>query len=225
MSTFFSVMQGRMSKVSLRTRPIDSSRSLKIVKYDSKQYLELGEGAFVNLGDPMVPSWMIREEANEHHFIEVLQALQMQKRSEVSIPVPETIEQNEEYEGTYRKDFRAPVNLIHVCTAFLNDDEQIEYDMDAEDEQWLCRSGLDLTPENFEYMIERMERKCGQKKLLTLNAVKHILRGFSTRDIIAVYDYWLEKRLHHPKPLIPMILQEERDGSTNDAYVAFRRRT
>lgn len=97
--------------------------------------------------------------------------------------------------------------------------------MDAEDEYWLSRSGLDLTPENFEYMIERMERNCGQKKWLTLDDVKHILSGFNMRDIIAVYDYWLEKRLRHPKPLIPMILQEKRDGSTNDAYVAFRRRT
>ncbi|VDO08775.1 unnamed protein product [Rodentolepis nana] len=214
-----------MSKVSFRTRQIDYNRTLSIIRYDSQQYQELGEGAFVSRGVPTVPSGMEREEENEHHFIEVLQAMQRQKTSEVSIPVPEIIEMNEEYESTYTADFAIPDNLIHVCTAFLNDDEQIEYDMDAEDERWLSRSGLDLTPSGFEYMIERMERNCSQKKWLTLDDVKHILQDFSMRDIIAVYDYWLEKRLRHPKPLIPMILQEKKDGSTNDAYVAFRRRT
>lgn len=214
-----------MSKVSFRTRQIDYNRTLPIIRYDSQQYQELGEGAFVSRGVPTIPSGMEREEENEHHFIEVLQAMQRQKTSEVSIPVPEIIEMNEEYESMYPENFAVPDNLIHVCTAFLNDDEQIEYDMDAEDERWLSRSGLDLTPSSFEYMIERMERNCGQKKWLTLDDVKHILQDFSMRDIIAVYDYWLEKRLRHPKPLIPTILQEKKDGNTNDAYVAFRRRT
>ncbi|VUZ45950.1 unnamed protein product [Hymenolepis diminuta] len=214
-----------MSKVSFRTRQIDYNRTLPIIRYDSQQYQELGEGAFVSRGVPTVPSGMEREEENEHHFIEVLQAMQRQKKPEVSIPVPEIIEQNEEYESTYSEDFVVPDTLIHVCTAFLNDDEQIEYDMDADDERWLSRSGLDLTPANFEYMIEKMERNCGQKKWLTLDDVKHILQEFTMRDIIAVYDYWLEKRLRHPKPLIPVILQEKKDGNTNDAYIAFRRRT
>lgn len=54
----------RMSKVSFRTRQIDFNRSLQIVKYDSEQYRELGEGAFVNRGAPTVPSGMEREEEN-----------------------------------------------------------------------------------------------------------------------------------------------------------------
>lgn len=53
-----------MSKVSFRTRQIDYNRTLPIIRYDSQQYQELGEGAFVSRGVPTVPSGMEREEEN-----------------------------------------------------------------------------------------------------------------------------------------------------------------
>lgn len=42
-----------------------------------------------------------------------------------------------------------------------------------------------------------------------------------------VYEYWIKKRKNCRGPsLIPAVKQEKRDGSsTNDPYVAFRRRT
>ena len=43
---------------------------------------------------------------------------------------------------------------------------------------------------------------------------------------IAVYDYWLNKRLRLQHSLIYQVKTEKRDGSTtNNPYVAFRRRT
>ena len=43
---------------------------------------------------------------------------------------------------------------------------------------------------------------------------------------IAVYDYWLNKRLLREHALIPSVKSEKRDGTSDrDPYVAFRRRT
>ncbi|VDM31292.1 unnamed protein product [Hydatigera taeniaeformis] len=213
-----------MSKVSFRTRQIDFNRSLPVVRYDSELFFELGEGAFVNRGAPTVPSGMEREEENEHHFIEVLQALQMQKNADVSIPVPEIIDKSEEYEKIYSATFSLPRNLIHIRTIALEDEESVEYDMDSDDEEWLRRSGLNLSPEGFECMIDRLERGCGHD-VMNLEEAQLLLSGDQT-TIIAVYDYWINKRVQCRQPLILSVRQEKRDGgSNNDPYVAFRRRT
>ncbi|KAL5112486.1 hypothetical protein TcWFU_007306 [Taenia crassiceps] len=213
-----------MSKVSFRTRQIDFNRSLPIVRYDSDLFFELGEGAFVNRGAPTVPSGMEREEENEQHLIEVLQALQMQKNADVSIPVPEIIDKSEEYEKTYSATFSLPRNLIHIRTIALEDEESVEYDMDSDDEEWLRRSGLNLSPEGFECMIDRLERGCGHD-VMNLEDAQLLLSGDQT-TIIAVYDYWINKRVQCRQPLILSVRQEKRDGgSNNDPYVAFRRRT
>ena len=43
---------------------------------------------------------------------------------------------------------------------------------------------------------------------------------------IAIYDYWLNKRLKKERALIPTVKSEKRDGTSDrDPYVAFRRRT
>lgn len=44
--------------------------------------------------------------------------------------------------------------------------------------------------------------------------------------VIAVYDYWLAKRLRLGRALIPAVKHERRDGtSSNSPYLAFRKRT
>uniref|UniRef100_A0A5K3ERW4 Enhancer of polycomb-like protein n=1 Tax=Mesocestoides corti TaxID=53468 RepID=A0A5K3ERW4_MESCO len=213
-----------MSKVSFRTRQIDFNRSLSIVRYDSDLFCELGEGAFVNRGTPTVPSGMEREEENEHHFLEVLQALQLQKNTDVSIPVPEIIDKSEAYEKVYSANFSLPKNLIHIRTIALEDDEPVEYDMDSDDEDWLRRSDLNLSPEKFEKMIDRLERGCGQR-VMNLEEARLLLNDDPSL-VIAVYDYWLNKRVQCRQPLLLSVRQEKRDGgSNNDPYVAFRRRT
>ena len=44
--------------------------------------------------------------------------------------------------------------------------------------------------------------------------------------VIAVYDYWLAKRLRLGRALIPAVRHERRDGtSSSNPYLAFRKRT
>lgn len=213
-----------MSKVSFRTRQIDFNRPLPIVKYGSDMFFELGEGTFVGRGVPQVPSGMEREEENEHHFLEVIQALQLQKPSDVSIPVPEIIDRSEEYEKIYTTSFSPPKHLIHIRTIALAEEEPVEYDMDTDDEDWLHRSDLNLSPEKFESMMDRLERGCGQR-VMNLEEARLLLKDDPSL-VIAVYDYWLNKRIQCRQPLLLSVRQEKRDaGSNNDPYVAFRRRT
>ncbi|XP_076093763.1 enhancer of polycomb homolog 1-like isoform X2 [Mytilus galloprovincialis] len=62
-------------------------------------------------------------------------------------------------------------------------------------------------------------------RVVTLQEAKLLLKEDDDL-IIAVYDYWLNKRLRLAHPLILQVKTEKRDGSTtNNPYVAFRRRT
>ena len=72
--------------------------------------------------------------------------------------------------------------------------------------------------------MERLEKSSGQH-VVTLKEAKLLLKEDDDL-IVAVYDYWLNKRLKTQQPLIPVVKCERRDGSTgNNPYVAFRRRT
>jgi enhancer of polycomb-like protein len=71
-----------------------------------------------------------------------------------------------------------------------------DYDMDSGDEQWLSSQAkrLDLPALKFEQMMDRLEKSSGQT-VTTLNEAKSLLN--EDDDIsIAVYDYWLNKRLN-----------------------------
>ncbi|VDP88387.1 unnamed protein product [Schistosoma mattheei] len=159
-----------MSKVSFRARQIDFNKPLPILKHGSELFLEISENALVNRGVPQIPSGMEKEEENvikfrllcsntmyEHHFLEVIQALQLRTDSDVKIPVPEIIDKENDYKRVYPDSFSLPKQLLHIRK------EPIEYDMDSEDEEWFQKSDLGITPEKFESMIDRLERGCGQK--------------------------------------------------------------
>ncbi|KAK2144972.1 hypothetical protein LSH36_714g00018 [Paralvinella palmiformis] len=109
------------------------------------------------------------------------------------------------------------------------DQEIPDYDMDSEDETWLNKQSknfknLSLTPLKFENMMDRLEKGSGQT-VVTLHEAKALLKEDDDLTI-AVYDYWLNKRLRLEHALIPQVKTEKRDGSTtNNPYVAFRRRT
>lgn len=70
-----------------------------------------------------------------------------------------------------------------------------DYDMDSDDERWLHSQTqkLDLSPLKFEEMMDRLEKSSGQT-VVTLNEAKALLKDDDDL-IIAVYDYWLNKRL------------------------------
>ncbi|GCB69182.1 hypothetical protein scyTo_0013932, partial [Scyliorhinus torazame] len=110
---------------------------------------------------------------------------------------------------------------------FSLDAEQPDYDMDSDDEAFVnkLRKKMDITPLQFEEMIDRLEKGSGQQ-LVTLQEAKLLLK--EDDDLIwEVYEYWIRKRKNcRGCSLIPTVKQEKRDGSsTNDPYVAFRRRT
>lgn len=70
-----------------------------------------------------------------------------------------------------------------------------DYDMDSEDERWLESQAkkLELTPLKFEEMMDQLEKSSGQT-VVTLNEAKALLKEDDDL-IIAVFDYWLNKRL------------------------------
>lgn len=70
-----------------------------------------------------------------------------------------------------------------------------DYDMDSADETWVNSQlrRLDLTPFKFEQMMDRLEKSSGQT-VVTLNEAKALLKQ-DDEVSIAVYDYWLNKRL------------------------------
>lgn len=70
-----------------------------------------------------------------------------------------------------------------------------DYDMDSEDEKWVAlqSSKVELTPLQFEEMMDRLEKSSGQT-VVTLNEAKALLKEDDDL-IIAVFDYWLNKRL------------------------------
>ncbi|CAH8292985.1 unnamed protein product [Schistosoma turkestanicum] len=213
-----------MSKVSFRARQIDFNKPLPILKHGSELFLEISENALVNRGVPQIPSGMEKEEENEHHFLEVIQALQLRTDSDVKIPVPEIIDKENDYKRVYPDGFSLPKQLLHIRTIVFSEEEPVEYDMDSEDEEWFQKSDLGITPEKFESMIDRLERGCGQK-VMNLEEAKYLLQDHPSL-VIAVYDYWLNKRVQSRQPLIYAVRQERRDGGSNtDPYVAFRRRS
>lgn len=75
------------------------------------------------------------------------------------------------------------------------DQEIPDYDMDSEDECWLNEQAkkMEITPIKFEEMLDRLEKGSGQQ-VVTLREAKLLLKEDDDL-IIAVYDYWLNKRL------------------------------
>lgn len=75
------------------------------------------------------------------------------------------------------------------------DQEIPDYDMDSEDESWLNEQAkkMEITPLKFEEMLDRLEKGSGQQ-VVTLREAKCLLKEDDDL-IIAVYDYWLNKRL------------------------------
>ncbi|XP_067398713.1 enhancer of polycomb homolog 1 isoform X3 [Emydura macquarii macquarii] len=142
------------------------------------------------------------------------------------IPVPEAESNIAYYESIYPGEFKMPKQLIHI-QPFSLDAEQPDYDLDSEDEAFVnkLKKRMDISPLQFEEMIDRLEKGSGQQPV-SLQEAKLLLKE-DDELIREVYEYWIKKRKNCRGPsLIPAVKQEKRDGSsTNDPYVAFRRRT
>ncbi|XP_076837540.1 enhancer of polycomb homolog 1b isoform X2 [Brachyhypopomus gauderio] len=215
-----------MSKLSFRARALDASKPLPVFRCEDLP--DLHEYASINRAVPQMPTGMEKEEESEHHLQRAISAQQVygEKRDNMVIPVPEAESNISYYESLYPGDFKMPKQLIHL-QPFSLDTEQPDYDLDVDDEAFITklRKKMDLGALQFEEMIDRLEKGSGQQ-LVTLQEAKLLLKE-DDELIREVFEYWSKKRkLCVSGSLIPTVKQERRDGSsTNDPYVAFRRRT
>ncbi|XP_005994722.1 enhancer of polycomb homolog 1 isoform X2 [Latimeria chalumnae] len=215
-----------MSKLSFRARALDASKPLPVFRCEDLP--DLHEYASINRAVPQMPTGMEKEEESEHHLQRAISAQQVygEKRDNMVIPVPEAESNIAYYESVYPGEFKMPKQLIHI-QPFNLDAEQPDYDMDTEDEAFVnkLKKKMDISPLQFEEMIDRLEKGSGQQPV-NLQEAKLLLKE-DDELIREVYEYWIKKRKNcRGTSLIPVVKQEKRDGSsTNDPYVAFRRRT
>ncbi|XP_017578751.1 enhancer of polycomb homolog 1b isoform X1 [Pygocentrus nattereri] len=215
-----------MSKLSFRARALDASKPLPVFRCEDLP--DLHEYASINRAVPQMPTGMEKEEESEHHLQRAISAQQVygEKRDNMVIPVPEAESNITYYDSLYAGDFKMPKQLIHI-QPFNLDTEQPDYDLDSDDEMFVTklRKKLEVGALQFEEMIDRLEKGSGQQ-LVTLQEAKLLLKE-DDELIREVFEYWSKKRKScQSGSLIPTVKQEKRDGSsTNDPYVAFRRRT
>ncbi|XP_059173938.1 enhancer of polycomb homolog 1-like [Physella acuta] len=213
-----------MSKVSFRARALDASKPMPV--YKAYEIPDMKDFAQINRSVPQMPTGMEKEEETEHHLQRALSAQQVYGSSEaLVIPIPEVQDISERFHLLYPDTYKATKQYIHI-QAFNMDQEIPDYDMDSDDDSWLNEQSkkMEITPIKFEEMMDRLEKGSGQQ-VVTLQEAKLLLKEDDDL-IIAVYDYWLNKRLKMQRPLIATVKSEKRDGTTtNNPYVAFRRRT
>ncbi|XP_078722771.1 enhancer of polycomb homolog 1-like [Lampetra fluviatilis] len=218
-----------MSKLGLsfRARALDASKPLPIFR--AEDLPDLQEYVSINRTVPQMPTGMEKEEETEHHLQRAISAQQVygEKPEHMVIPVPEAQSNVAYYDGLYKGDFKRPKTFIHLQPLSL-EVEHPDYDLDSEDETFVnkLRRKVDIDLMQFEEMMDRLEKGCGQQ-LLTLPEAQLLLPGEDSL-IREVFEYWLKKRRKSSADsLIPTIKQERRDGgsSSNNPYIAFRRRT
>ncbi|KAH9507423.1 hypothetical protein Btru_058044 [Bulinus truncatus] len=219
-----SIVPRTMSKVSFRARALDASKPMPV--YKAYEIPDMKDFAQINRSVPQMPTGMEKEEETEHHLQRALSAQQVYGSSEaLVIPIPEVQDISERYHILYPDTYKPSKQYVHI-QAFSMDQEIPDYDMDSDDDCWLNEQSkkMEITPLKFEEMMDRLEKGSGQQ-VVTLQEAKLLLKEDDDL-IIAVYDYWLNKRLKMQRPLIATVKSEKRDGTTtNNPYVAFRRRT
>ncbi|XP_030762141.1 enhancer of polycomb homolog 1 [Sitophilus oryzae] len=207
-----------MSKLSFRARALDASKPMPI--YMAEELPDLPDFSAINRAVPQMPSGMQKEEECEHH-------LQRAICAGLIIPTPEVtdVPLKDFYDMVCPSNYKQPRQLIHMQPLTMEQDIP-DYDMDSDDERWLQaqKPRLDLSPLKFEEMMDRLEKSSGQT-VVKLTEAQALLK--EDRELtIAVFDYWLNKRLKMQHPLILSVRTEHRAGlADNNPYLAFRRRT
>ncbi|KAH9526443.1 Glycosyltransferase 64 protein C4 [Dermatophagoides farinae] len=219
--------QNLNKQLSFRPRNIDHFKPMQVLKTEDVPDLN-NFATTINRTVPQMPTGMEKEEECEHHLQRAISAQQAYGRAvDHVIPTPEVFPVNEKaYDDLYPPTYKIPRQLIHVQLPSFEQDYP-DYDLDSEDETWLSTTNLCGLPHTkFEEMIDCLERNSGVQKVIELNEAKSLLRDVDESLQIAVYDYWLAKKLKFGKSLIPTVKTEKRDGTSgNNPYIAFRRRT
>lgn len=211
-----------MSKVSFRARALDATKLLPI--FHATDIPDISDYSVINRTVPQMPTGMEKEEETEWHLQEVL-SQPVNKKSQAYIPTPEASIAVPHYGNIYGKLFEKPLLFIRVPGLGL-EEEIPDYDLDEEDEEWLSAQTKErpLSPTHFERMMDRLEKGSGNTVLSVRDA--QLLLKDDEDLVLAVYDYWLAKRLRLGRALIPTVKHERRDGTaSNSPYLAFRKRT
>lgn len=220
------------SKLNFRARTLDATKPMTI--HRAEDLPDLATENAINRAVPALPTGMEKEEETEKHLQDILEAQTkglVKKAAELYIPTPESLEEMDTaYESIYKNSFKVPRQYIHV-QPFTADQDLPDYDMDEEDikffnEELRERKKFEVSMITFEDMIDRLEKNSGQT-VVNLKEAKMLLKEDDDL-ILAVYDYWLNKRLETQQCLIPQVKTESREttaGQGVDPYVGFRRRT
>lgn len=220
------------SKLTFRARTLDASKPMAI--HRAEDLPELAAENAINRAVPALPTGMEKEEETEKHLQDILEAQNkglVKKVASLFIPTPEVSEDQDSFYGaTYKGQFKQPRQYIHV-QPFNADADMPDYDMDDDDikfftEELKERRKFEVSMITFEDMIDRLEKNSGQT-VVNLKEAKMLLKEDDDL-ILAVYDYWLNKRLETQQCLIPTVKTEARDGQTGQGvnpYIGFRRRT
>lgn len=221
------------TKLNFRARTLDASKPLAI--YCSEDLPDLNEIQAINRSVPAMPSGMEKEEEGEKHLQDILVLQEKgahddRTLSTLVIPTPEVFGADAFYESVYKSGFKLPRQYLHV-QPFSADHDQPDYDMDEEDEAFLNNNlrgekKFEISEITFEDMLDRLEKNSGHN-VVSPKEAKLLLKE-DDELIMAVYDYWVDKRLRLKQPLIPQVKRGERDGSSganSNPYIAFRRRT
>eukprot|EP00092_Neocalanus_flemingeri_P011958 GFUD01012891.1.p1 GENE.GFUD01012891.1~~GFUD01012891.1.p1 ORF type:complete len:510 (+),score=173.53 GFUD01012891.1:48-1577(+) len=220
------------SKLTFRARTLDASKPMAI--HRAEDLPELAAENAINRAVPALPTGMEKEEETEKHLQDILEAQNkglVKKVASLVIPTPETTEDLDSMYGSlYKGQFKQQRQYIHV-QPFNADADNPDYDMDDDDikfftEELKERRKFEVSMITFEDMIDRLEKNSGQT-VINLKEAKMLLKEDDDL-ILAVYDYWLNKRLETQQCMIPTVKTEARDGQTGQGvnpYIGFRRRT
>lgn len=203
--------------------------------YKAEDLPELATENAINRAVPALPTGMEKEEETEKHLQDILEAQTkglVKKVAELVIPTPEVTEEvDTDVNSLYRGTFKQTRQYIHV-QPLTADQDKPDYDMDEDDirffeDELKERRKFEVSLITFEDMIDRLEKNSGQN-VVSLKEAKMLLKEDDDL-ILAVYDYWLNKRLELQQCLIPVVKsepnREQTAGQAPNPYVAFRRRT
>ena len=164
---------------------------------------------------------MEKEEESEKHLQDILDAQSSQKAltddssKNLVIPTPEVFDSglSKNSQFLYTKGYKVPRQYIHV-QPFSMDAEKPDYDLDEEDSNFVHtvlrnEKKFEIDLSTFEEMIDRLEKSSGHN-VITAKEAKLLLKEDDDL-ILAVYDYWVEKRLRLKQPLLPIVKSDKRE--------------
>uniref|UniRef100_A0A0C9S9Y1 Enhancer of polycomb-like protein n=1 Tax=Wollemia nobilis TaxID=56998 RepID=A0A0C9S9Y1_9CONI len=220
-----------MSRLSFRPRPIDVTKKIPIVR--SVKDLEDDENAGTR--SSQIARLQLENENDVVHASAV-------RKIATEIPTPQFVVV-ESYERDYARTFVQPSSYLRGRGNRENS-ENIEYDLDDEDEDWLQEFNDEkkiLEFDKFEIMLHKLEimdhktreRAVGSGAtfgqtvpvVLPLDAAVEALQSPNSRYAVlqAVYNYWKAKRDRWQKPILRRLQPPPPVNDTNP-YNVFRPR-